>query len=405
MPRTGRISISALGALLLGVLTGCGPEETIRTGPTVRDSAGVEIVENGDVSLVPPGWTLSPEPIFQVGTVEGTPELQLHRVLDGLILDRGEVAVVNGGSQQVRFYDARGGYRGAQGLPGEGPGEYRGLQSIYRLPGDSILAWDGALRRATVIGPSGELARTLALRGDLINPRVVGSFDDGTFLVVDARFDPGDATGDWQQLQSSVTRFSNEGEPLELVGTFPWYRMKFMVATNTRAEALRLGFDRDTQVSVRGDVAWIGTTKAYQVLEYQATGRLSRILRWSGPDRSVTEAHLDAYLEERLASAPNEDVRRLVRADHENRVFAEQFPAYSSLMVDDGNRIWVESYRRPGSPKVQQWVVFSHQGVPQGFLEIGMDLRPLDIRGDHVLAVYTDDLGVEYLQLLRIERE
>jgi len=365
----------------------------------------VEIVENGDVSLVSPGWTLSPEPIFQVGAVEGPPELQLHRVLDGLLLDGGEVAVVNGGNQEVRFYDARGGYRGAQGLPGEGPGEYRGLQSIFRLPADSVLAWDGALRRATVIGPQGKLARTLSLRQDLISPRVVGTFRDGTFLVVDARFDPGEATGDWQQLQSIITRFSGEGEPLDALGTFPWYKMKFMVATNTRAEALRLGFDRDTQVTVRGDRAWIGTTKAYQVLEYEATGRLSRILRWAGPDRSVTEAHLHAHLEERLASAPNEDVRRLVRTDHENRVFAEQFPAYSSLMVDDGNRIWVQDYRRPGSPDIQRWVVFSQEGVPQAALEMGTDLRALDIRGDQVLAVLADDLGVEYLQLLRIERE
>jgi len=404
MPRTGGVSFSALGALLLGVLTACEPEVTPPSSPTVRDSAGVEIVENGDATLDSSNWSLSPEPVFQVGTLEGAPELQLHRVLDGLILDRGDVAIVNGGSQEVRFYGASGEYRGAQGLPGEGPGEYRGLQSIFRLPADSILAWDMALRRATVIGPQGELARTLSPSQDLINPSVVGTFDDGTFLVADARFDPGEATGDWQQLHSTITRFSGEGEPLASLGTFPWYRMKFMVATNTRAEALRLGFDRDTQVAVRGDRSWIGTTKAYEVLEYEPTGRLSRILRWEGPDRSVTETHLDAYLEERLASAPNDDVRRLVRADHENRVFAEQFPAYSSLLVDDGNRIWVESYRSPGSPTVKQWVVFSDQGIPRGSLEISMDLRLLDIRGDQVLVVLTDDLGVEYLQLLRIEK-
>lgn len=105
----------------------------------------------------------------------------------------------------------------------------------------------------------------MGLRGDLINPSVAGTFDDGSFVVTDARFDPGDVTGDWQQLQTTVVRYSSEGGPLN------------------------------------------------------------------------------------------------------------------------------------------EWLVFAEGGIPMATLSISIDLRLLDIRGDRVLAVFTVDLGVEYLSVFRIE--
>lgn len=404
MPRVGRIFLSILLSLLPCLTAGCGRGDKRQSAATVSDSAGVEVVVSaeGDLRSVS-DWSLSAEPVLQIGTVEGAPELQLHRVRAGLILNAELFVIVDGGSQEVRSYGSGGGFRWAQGSPGEGPGEYRSLQAIFRLPGDSILAWDGSLRRATILGPEGEFVRTLSLHGDLISPSVAGVFGDGTMLVTDARFTPGDATGDWQQLLSTVVRYSARGEPLDSIGTFPWYRMKFMVANDSRAEALRLGFDRETQVAVRENRALIGTTKRYELLEFQPTGGLVRIIRWPGPDRSVTDAHLDAYLEERLSVAPNAEVRRLIRTDHESRTFADRFPAYSTLMVDDRDRLWVQTYRRPGSPALNRWLVFDENGIPRASLTVPVDLRLLDIRGDRVLAVFTDDLGVEYLRLFRLE--
>ncbi|MGW8267482.1 MAG: hypothetical protein ACWGSQ_14035 [Longimicrobiales bacterium] len=404
MERIAGILLKISLFVLVGLWVACGQGERRQSAPTVRDSAGVEILVLGE-GILPSAsaWSQSPEPVLQVGAVEGAPEFQLHRIRAGLILNQDLFAIVNGGSQEIRSYDAEGGFRWARGSVGEGPGEYQGLQSIFRLPGDSILAWDGSLRRATVLGPAGEFGRTLSLHGEFISPSVAGTFGDGTVLVTDARFNPGDATGDWQQLLSTVVRYSAGGEPLDSIGTFPWYRMKFMVANDSRAEALRLGFDRETQLAVRGKRAVIGTTKQYEVLEFEPTGDLVRIIRWAGPDQTVTDAHRDAYLQERLAVAPNDEIRRLIRTDHENRTFADQFPAYSTIRVDDRNRIWVEMYRRPGSPDVNRWLVFDENGILQASLPVPTDLRLLDIRGERVLAVFTDDLGIEYIRIFRIE--
>lgn len=177
-----------------------------------------------------------------------------------------------------------------------------------------------------------------------------------------------------------------------------------MVATSTRAEAMRMGFDRPTQESVAGDQAWIGTTRQYEALQFAADGTLQRILRWQGPDRTVTPEHLDLYLEERLAGAPNDAVRAAIRTAHEMQEFADLFPAYSRILADDRGRLWVEDYRRPGTEGDNRWLVFDDTGKLEAFLSLPVSLRVLDIRGDRVLSVFTDEFGVEHVRLWDLSR-
>ncbi len=391
--------------LLVLFLLGCGDSTATHPNASVRDSAGIEIVENGEVSnLSLNAWQLSREPILQVGTAAGPPESEFHRIRAGKILPQGRLAVVNGGSQEVRFFSADGQYLGAQGNQGEGPGEYRGLEKIWMIRGDSVVVWDQILSRASVLTAEGELVRTVSLHGEVFSPRIGGVFDDGTFLVADARFTPEEATGDWQQLLVIYQYYSPDGKPMDSLGEFPWRRMKFLVASDTRAEAMSLGFDGETQVAASAQRAWIGTTKGYEVQEYAQRGTLTRIIRWIGPDRTVTDAHLDLLLEERLAGASSEEVRQRIRTAHELRDYSDLFPAYSQLLVDDQNRLWVEEYRRPGAGAVNNWVVFDEMGIALASFSVPTDVRILDIWKDQMLAVFTDDLGIEYVRLVGIEK-
>jgi hypothetical protein len=123
-----------------------------------RDSAGVSIVRN-----IAPEWTaqtawrLSPVPILEIGAQAGSVDYLLSGVRTPLKLLNGEIALVDGGSTEIRFYDARGRFLRRSGRRGQGPGEFSDPPSIRRLSGDTLLVsnpW-------TVFSPDGRYLRRL----------------------------------------------------------------------------------------------------------------------------------------------------------------------------------------------------------------------------------------------------
>jgi hypothetical protein len=86
----------------------------------VRDSAGITIVENPDV--LPPfggGWAVAAEPAVVIGTAGNDADQVLYGVSGASRLSNGRIAIGDGGSQEIRFYDPEGkGRTGMGGLSG-----------------------------------------------------------------------------------------------------------------------------------------------------------------------------------------------------------------------------------------------------------------------------------------------
>src|SRR5690625_3315446 len=129
-------------------------------------------------------WRLSEFPVTRIGVVDGEPAYQLDRVAGVLRLSDGRVVVANAGTQELRYYDAGGGHLVTVGGAGSGPGEFRGLASIARLPGDSLLALDQGSSQLSVFGPDGEFVRSWFVespgRGHF--PQRVLAGEDGSVL-------------------------------------------------------------------------------------------------------------------------------------------------------------------------------------------------------------------------------
>ncbi len=96
---------------------------------TVRDSSGVEIVENSIPEEPPLAFVASDAPSLAIGALGGDETQQLHRVQDALRLPDGRIAVLNSGSHEVRIYGADGTLDLAFGRQGDGPSEFTGFPS------------------------------------------------------------------------------------------------------------------------------------------------------------------------------------------------------------------------------------------------------------------------------------
>jgi hypothetical protein len=105
-----------------------------RSGPAVRDSAGVQIVENESYYWGEgEGWRLSESPSLDIGLLEGDPNYQFYLVAGAARLSDGGIAVANSGTHEIRFYDAAGTFISSAGRKGGVRTVRRGLAHGLRL--------------------------------------------------------------------------------------------------------------------------------------------------------------------------------------------------------------------------------------------------------------------------------
>lgn len=96
----------------------------------------------------PPAWSLDTA-AFQIGTLEGDAPYQLHRVRGAALLPNGNIAVLDGGSSELRIFDATGRFVTQAGGRGDGPGEFRRPWAMH-LRADTIIVIDASAGRLSL---------------------------------------------------------------------------------------------------------------------------------------------------------------------------------------------------------------------------------------------------------------
>ena len=74
-----------------------------------------------------------------------------------LRLEDGTVVVADRGANELRLFDAAGGFIRSLGGPGEGPGEFQLLNEVWTR-GDTILVSDNIQSRISVFGRGGDVS-------------------------------------------------------------------------------------------------------------------------------------------------------------------------------------------------------------------------------------------------------
>jgi len=405
------ILLLPLALLIPPLLAACGGTGDARPdGPpeaTVRDSAGVRIVENVDEGL--PRWTLSAEPTLSIGALEGAEGETLYQVGSLARLGDGTWVVANGGTEEVRLFDAGGGYLGAIGRRGEGPGEFANLSTLLVLPGDSIAAWDSRQRRLTVFDRAGAVGRVVEFEALSTGPvRPLGRLDDGRWVVFrnEGEFSTG-GTGKGYPVRS-LERYAvagPTGAAPEVVAELP-SEAAWVVQTETFVSFRGIPFGADNALAVDGSRLLGGVTEHAEIRVWSADGEERE--RWRVRDelRPVTDAEWAAARERelyRMEAADGTSASGMLDAavafwDQVERPV--QWPAWSRIRVSTTGETWVGDYLPPLVEGVsRRWRVFDGSGqliravrTPAGF-----DLRWI---GEGAVAgIERDDFDVEYLRL------
>lgn len=407
--KAARPSAFVPAPLALLLAAACGDAGARQTA-VVTDSAGVAIVESREGAWDEgDAWRLDTVPSVRIGGEEqGDAAYDLLQVGDAIRLSDGSIALINNGTSDIRIYDAAGRHRRTVGRAGDGPGEFRAMESLDRSAGDTIHTYDYLLRRLTTITPDGGLIGSRGLRAAL----------EGAFLQPLVRL----ADGRWASIAQV---FSAEGESgvrrdsltvllisagfdsiADTIGRFPATEMYISRGGEGPDRFVTFSlvpFGLSTRVTAAGRRIYVGNPERYLIQVFRPDGTLERSIRRPIEREPVAEREVARLREHELAEA-DPRFKAQVESKWANAPVAELKPAFARMTADSEGALWVEAPRVLESDPGQA-DVFDGEGRLLGRVPLPGSFRITEIGTDYVLGVARDeDTGLEQVRLYRLDR-
>ena len=428
-----RLPHGRVAALVLPVMsfaaTGCRTGDVPAPGTfSVRDSAGIEIVESAAPAWGEDGWRLSSTPSLAIGRADGDERYLFGGIAGAVALRDGRIAVLDRQSALIRLYSPDGEHLEDWGGKGEGPGEFDSPWSISRYRGDSILVSEFVARRFTILDDRGRFGRNILpeigmsfyadysarlARGDRsLMPaesccRFWGPLSTGAFLLSYPEMIPNTGSGT-KRGSVSAAIIADSGGAAMPAGTFGGNRFRL----GGRESPVQFQFSPWFNMSAGGDGYFATEGVSYSIDEYDSNGRLRRIIRLARGPRPVTD-ELRAAFEDRTrewilapgalieGGSPEEELERVLAAPYPSHL-----PTFFALHVDSEGNVWArQSPYSTGDDEaspVSELFVFDSVGRHLGVVEVPRNFRVFQIGADFMLGAVTDDLGVGYVHIYPI---
>jgi hypothetical protein len=365
-----------------------------------------------------PVWHLADSPVVRVGVQEGEAPYQLHDVRFAARLSDGRVLVVDGGSQEVRWYTLSGVHQSTLGRRGAGPGEFRNVRSVIVTRDDSIVVMDLANQRISWVSPEETLVREHPVSGfGTGDKRVLGVTTDGRLPIANRRHTYSVARPGFNPTRDSLLLFLYSSSGVDSVARLPgdesstWVR--FDNGRPSRMQQWGLGY---------GHLTLTGSTHDHFIVAHGEHGQLE-MLDWDGKvvrvsrleDRApapVTEADRDGFVKYWVDAARARGVTDVTEIEQgrrdEMRALPENHtvPPFDRLLVDAEDRIWLRDYRPPwfAGGDAQAWTVYQANGHVLARVSVPGGLDVMHVGKDHVTGVERDELDVQTVAVYRVER-
>ncbi len=401
------------------IVTSCQPSEQadLGTGPTVRDSSGVRIVELPGALLSDlPSWSIAEQPDLAIGLVEGPEPYLFGRIADAAKLESGQLVVLDGQARVIRVFDGEGLFLSEMSGYGEGPAELQD-PTVFRTVGDTAIAlYDRLLRKIAVFNVNEGFVETekVMLEGcpphdpriPLPSCYVSGLLNDLTRVVTgfgprspSLNTQPGETATSGRRVRSFGLADGNSVTTLDTVlseTTTYVHDSKWLWFIST-------AFDWSGGFVAGKDRVVVATNSTFEYRVWLGDGRLGSIVRVDTTASQLRSSHLDPIRAWAASGeSPYDPSRYLAEAP-----FPDTIPFFGEVLVDEVGRVWLAEY----GPDVEllprefwDWTVFAADGLPQARIRTRSPSDLLEIGEDYVLMRLVDDLGVHTLGLFDLLR-
>lgn len=382
---------------------------------TAVDSAGISVVTStGDGTWGEADhWRLSEE--LRIGTMDGDPSYQFGQISGIAPLPDGRIVVMDQQAQELRIFGPTGEHVRTVGGPGSGPGEFAlGAGPVLIGLGDTLYVPDVTNRRVNRYTPEGEPLGSFSL--DFAEAIPLSWQDDGHGRIV-SQLRPLTLPG--QPPRDSMDVFVARGAGGVVSDTLLTAPSGRTVSFAGGGPSFRF-FSAEPVWALAGESGFVfAVNDRYSISVYGPDGAVRRIIRRPFERRPVTEED-QTLLTERLVdmwkefgvSGPQlEGLRQSIG-------FAEFYPAFASIRGGPEGTVWVQGLQTPSalSPEERErfnpqlgfgastWDVFGADGRYLGRMDMPTGFQPLRFEGDRVFGILRDELEVQHVLVLRLDR-
>lgn len=337
-----------------------------------------------------PALEVSAEPILQIGLAEG-PEQQMFSGVVGVVrLQDGRIVVADGGSSQLRFFDADGQFLRTAGGEGQGPGEFEYLFDLRHCVSDYLYAFElpWEANRFTL---DGEFVDTFTLGGSSSGGPYSFACSENAFLALSWGV-PTTGLG-FFRTYGQLDLLDGSGEPMADYGEFPVSERHGHTAgsgPHPYGKQTVLGLDRGH--------AYVGTADASELRRIDLASGDSVLIAIDdlAPELTLASEEVERFREWTLENATSREAAWW-RDQFRTLEFPPTIPAYTQLVVDQGGALWVRDFKRAWDD-VERWRVYTSEGEAIGAIDLPLRFRVHEIGVDYLAGVWTDEMGTEYVR-------
>jgi hypothetical protein len=346
-------------------LVSCGRRQAVWQG-TIHDVGGVTVVENPAEPMAGRDACRIEEEL-SIGKPEESGEFYFSEIRDVAVDDEENIYVLDFKEPFIRVFDKSGNRLWTFGKRGQGPGEIQGPTNLCLTPRGELLVNDRGNRFLHFYTLAGEYKRSLSLARWLSFSRPVVDAKDNiiarsavsglgrNLIFVLKKFDPG--------LNESFDIFSYQADTTpDVFNVFP--------------------ADCFWKVGKEGRIVW-GYSDKYEVRILESQGKVSRRITRNYIPVEITSEEKNAWL---LFAFGDRGIPANVKVNWPRHHNAFQF-----LLVDDEDRIFVQTYEKLPDGKGFYCDVFD----PEGRFLAKFALRggPRAVKNGRVYSIDEDEQG------------
>jgi hypothetical protein len=409
MKRT-RWAALAVMAVVPVCLAACGGGGDGGWEGVVRDSAGVQVVENTGAGVWGRGEAWGVDTDLLIGTAEGDAELQFGQIVGIDVGQDGRIYVMDQQAHEVRVFDADGRFVTKMGQAGSGPGELSQAAGPVFVTGDGVAVPDLMNQRISWYDGEGTPVGSHPLPiTEGIPTRWMKAHDGLIIQQAMIMSFPGQAEVEPKNL---LLRRQPSGELVDTLLTLPiGQTMDFSGGqpsiTMFESEPMWTPDSRGRLIS--------GNNSEYRLEVYSRDGSLERVVTRPGTRQALSEsdqAEFRRIIEEAWNRAGMPPQQSQVMASALS--FARHYPAYANLLGGPDGSLWVQSVQTPETIRAQggtfdmrdyggpAWDVFDVDGRFLGVVMMPARFTPMLFDEDRIYGVQRDDMDVQHVARLTL---
>ncbi|MFV1988825.1 MAG: hypothetical protein ACC682_16250 [Gemmatimonadota bacterium] len=364
------------------------------------------IVATGAASQDSGDWSIDPEPSVRVGWITDQPETEFFGVVAAVRLPDGAIAIADRGLAKVTLVEADGSVRFAVGGSGDGPGEFAGLAQVLVDDRGHIYAFDARHQRLTEWTGAGVLVGTTTLSRAAAGRGLgsVGRFESGAWYVREAPRLASTRVGEMAQDTVGYFRFDEDGIVGAKIADVPGAVATLVMVRGQPAT-------RDIMFSPRalgtrvGDCLVVMTSDAPRLRVIDSAGGLRDVISLPVPVRRTSATDRQSWIDGVIeANDVPPEAAAMIEEMGRELVMAERWPIANRIIADDAGYVWMERYEAPEGPS-GSWIVVDGTGDVVAEPALPDGLRLLDVVGDHVIGVWSDDLDRQEVRVHTLKRD